>query len=118
MTRKIPRGDENLICRYHKLPMSEVCHTCDSWTHLQGRNPNTGEIIDDWKCADSWIPVLLLEIAQKAHGVSAEIGSLRGEMGKAHEEAMSAARGVAVMTALPMRGAPRLLETKNSSEGD
>jgi hypothetical protein len=80
VSKKIPRGDENLICRWHKQPMSEVCHKCDAWTHLQGRSPNTGETIDDWKCADSWIPILLLEIAQQARSGAAATESFRNEM--------------------------------------
>lgn len=118
--KKIPRGDEDLICRWHKLPMSEVCHKCDAWTHLQGRNPNTGEEIDDWKCADSWLPILLLEIATRVRGVTATVESLREEEVKAHSEFMSTMGGVfhPVMSALARNSAPRLITSKPDSGGN
>lgn len=127
MTKKIPRGDENLICRWHKQPMSEVCHKCDAWTHLAGSHPNTGESIDDWKCADSWIPILLLEIAKRTHGVSAEIGSLRAEETKAHEEAKAREATMAARPTIgyPVIGAfsphmvpPRLIDARTRTEGE
>jgi hypothetical protein len=116
--KKVPLGDKDLICRWHKLPMSEVCHRCDAWTHLQGRNPNTGDQIDDWKCADSWIPVLLLEIANRVRGVTSTVETLREEEVKAHGEFMSAMGGAIqpVMTALLRSGAPRLIEAKDSGD--
>ena len=72
--------------------MSEVCHKCDCWTHVRGRNPNTGEELDEWKCSDAWVPILLLEIAMQGRSCAAAVENLTAESVKAHEETMSVAR--------------------------
>lgn len=95
MTRKnVPRGPDDLMCRWHKKPMSKVCHTCDCWTHVYGRNPNTGETIDDWKCSDAWVPILLMEIAQKINQQGAAIESFRNETAQANVAALHVALGM------------------------
>ena len=46
---------------------------------------NTGEEVDDWRCAMNWLPMLLIENSgmQRATSVAAE--SFRNEMVKANE---------------------------------
>jgi hypothetical protein len=120
MSRKVPRGSDDLICRWHKLPMSEVCHKCDHWMHVRGRNPNTGEDIDDWKCAESWAPIFLMSIVQKLNELGAAIESLRNEGAKAHEESMTIVMGAARSRAamFPAKEPPRLIDAKNITEND
>ena len=47
-----------------------------------GTNPNTGQPIDEFDCADRWVPLLLVEGAQKTNQVGAAIESFRNEMCK------------------------------------
>ena len=53
-----------LICLLHKQDMSEVCHKCPWWTMVRGKNPQSEEMIDDWRCAVALLPMLLVENAQ------------------------------------------------------
>jgi hypothetical protein len=57
-----------------------VLHRCAWFTLMQGTNPQTGESVDEWGCAMTWLPVLLVENARTARGTSAAIESFRNEV--------------------------------------
>lgn len=50
---------------------------CAWFTRLQGTNPNTGQEIDEYACSVAWLPVLLIENAQKSRETGAAVESLR-----------------------------------------
>ena len=54
-------------------------HRCMWWIQLRGTNKNTGKEIDDWGCAVSWLPVLLIENANEVRQTGAALESLRNE---------------------------------------
>ena len=58
---------------------------CAWFTQLRGTNPNTGKDVDEWGCAISWLPVLLVENSQQQRHTGAAIESFRNEMVKANE---------------------------------
>ena len=39
---------------------------CAWITQIRGMNPNTGEEVDEWKCAVSWLPMLQIETSQQS----------------------------------------------------
>lgn len=92
MSVKIPHGEAHLICPMHKLPMSEVCHSCPWWTQLRGVNPNTGSEVDDWQCAVGWLPMLMIEVAQQARQGGAATESFRNEFVRMAEVSRSQGR--------------------------
>ena len=51
-----------------------------------GTNPNTGQLVDEFDCADRWVPLLLVESAQKTNQVGAAVESFRNEMCKQNNE--------------------------------
>ena len=53
---------------------------CSWFTQIRGTNPNTGEAVDDWGCAITWLPTLLIENSQQQRGTSASVQSFRNEM--------------------------------------
>ena len=53
---------------------------CIWFTQLRGTNPNTGKEIDEWGCAMTWLPVLLVENAQQSRQAGAAIESFRNEV--------------------------------------
>jgi len=59
---------------------------CSWYTQLRGSNPNTGEHIDEWGCAVSWMPVLAVEVAQKSNQTGAAVESFRNEVVKANDQ--------------------------------
>ena len=50
-----------------------VGHKCAWYTQVRGKNPNTGVDVDKWDCAVTWMPMMAVEIAQKANQTSAEM---------------------------------------------
>jgi hypothetical protein len=58
---------------------------CAWFMKIRGANPNTGEELDDWGCAMSWLPVLLIENSQQQRSTGAAVESFRNEMVRANE---------------------------------
>ena len=69
------------LCPLLREPCKEL--QCAWFTQLRGVNPNTGAPIDEWGCAVSWLPVLLIENAQQGRSTAAAVESFRNEMAKA-----------------------------------
>jgi hypothetical protein len=58
---------------------------CAWFTQLRGVNPNTGKEIDEWGCAVTWLPILLVENSQQQRSTGAAVESFRNEMVRANE---------------------------------
>lgn len=84
---KIPHADEGLICPFHKEDTAKVCHKCPMWVQVRGRNPQTGEEVDDWRCSLAWLPLLLIETASQTRQAGAAIESFRNEVVEANQQA-------------------------------
>ncbi len=74
---KIPHADEGAICPLHKQDVSEVCHKCPWWTRVVGKNPQSEEMIDDWRCSIALLPMMLIENAQQTRQAGAAIETFR-----------------------------------------
>ena len=74
---QVPHAERGSICPLHKQDMAEVCHTCPWWTKIVGKNPQSEELFDDWKCAVSLLPLLLVENAQVSRGTTAAMETFR-----------------------------------------
>lgn len=59
---------------------------CPKYICLKGVDPNTGEPIDKWGCADTFIPILLIENSQQQRQTAAAIESFRNAMVKVNLE--------------------------------
>lgn len=84
MTEK-PRAAKGTFCPLWRKDKSKVCHTCEFWVRMYGRNPNpkdphTVEMIDDWRCAVSWGPVLQTQLAYEVACISKEMSEQRKEV--------------------------------------
>ena len=58
---------------------------CSWYTQIRGNNPQTGEAVDEWGCAVTWLPMLLIETSQQSRSTGAAVESFRNEMVKANE---------------------------------
>ncbi len=56
---------------------------CSWFTQVRGTNPNTGKEVDEWGCAVTWLPVLLIENSQQQRQTGAAVESFRNETVKA-----------------------------------
>lgn len=63
-------------------------HKCAWLTTLAGRNPQTGEQMDEKACAISFMPLMQVEVAQASRGTAAAVVSLREEIIKPKEAPM------------------------------
>jgi hypothetical protein len=62
---------------------------CSWFTQVRGTNPNTGKEIDNWSCAVTWLPVLLIENSQQQRQTGAAVESFRNEMSKNNDNFQS-----------------------------
>ncbi len=76
------RPPEYITCHHtgHKKKCIDLCGSCPKWIQIQGQNPNTGEDLSEWKCADTWLPLLLIENSQQQRSTGAAVESFRNEM--------------------------------------
>lgn len=95
-----------------KCPIvKEECweHACEFYTHLLGRNPQTGLDEDKWGCAVSWLPVLLIENASVTRQAAASADKVATEVRGHHATFVSALPDrVKERIGFPMPQAPAL----------
>lgn len=58
---------------------------CSWFMQVRGHNPNTGAEVDEWACAISWLPILLIENSQQQRQTGSAVESFRNEMVKAND---------------------------------
>jgi hypothetical protein len=58
---------------------------CSWFTQLRGTNPQTGQPVDEWGCAVTWLPMLLIENSQQQRQTGAAVESFRNEMVRAND---------------------------------
>lgn len=79
---------------------------CSWFTQLRGTNPNTGSEVDEWGCAVTWLPMLLIENSQQQRSTGAAVESFRNEMLQANEQSQRvflAAAGLEKTTMLEIK---------------
>lgn len=55
-------------------------HRCAFYTQISGMNPNTGEQLNEKRCAITWLPLLLVENSAQQRSTSEAVQSFRNEM--------------------------------------
>ena len=73
----VPHANPGPICPLHKIDVREVCHKCPWFTLVRGKNPQSEEMIDDWRCAVALLPMLLVENAQMTRQGNATMETFR-----------------------------------------
>ena len=66
-----------------------VEHKCKFYIQVLGKNPNTGQEVNQWDCAVSWLPMLLIEGSQQTRQAGSAIESFRNEMVNAQQQLLS-----------------------------
>ena len=59
---------------------------CAWFTQIRGTDPQTGKEIDEWGCAVTWMPMLLIENAQQSRQTGAAVESFRNETVKSNRQ--------------------------------
>lgn len=60
-------------------------HKCPKWISIKGTHPQSGEIVDNWGCVDTFLPMLLIENAQQQRQTGAAVESFRNETFRANQ---------------------------------
>ena len=55
-------------------------HRCAWYTCIKGKDPQSEETLDEWRCAIAWMPILQVETAQTNRGQTQALESFRNEM--------------------------------------
>lgn len=84
----------------------EPCRELDcAWfMQIRGHNPNTGAEVDEWGCAISWFPILLIENSQQQRQTGAAVESFRNEMVRANETSQQVLLATAGITPTKLIG--------------
>jgi hypothetical protein len=67
---------------------------CRFWVFVQGKNPQTGEVVNNGDCAFCWTPVLLIENSKVNRETGAAVESLRNEAAAAQQLSHSPMGGI------------------------
>jgi len=78
---ELKRGD---FCPLIKEDCKQL--ECVWYTMLRGTDSNTGKEVDDYMCAISSLPMLLVENSNQQRGTGAAVESFRNEMVKGNIE--------------------------------
>jgi hypothetical protein len=80
---------------------------CSWFTQIRGVNPNTGEPVDEWGCAITWLPMLTIENSQQQRHTASAVESFRNEVVKSTQKSQqlyiqSLQQGVIPATITPL----------------
>lgn len=82
--------------------------TCSWFTQVRGKHPQSDAEIDEWACAITWLPVLLISTSQEVRQGAAATESLRNAMATAAQQSLQAQIAIASMHGgLPVLSAPK-----------
>ncbi|MEK9769983.1 MAG: hypothetical protein VW683_13800 [Betaproteobacteria bacterium] len=59
---------------------------CAWFTEVHGTHPQTGELLEDWRCAIVWMPFLMIENSQQQRQTGAAVESFRNEVAQRNEQ--------------------------------
>lgn len=108
---QVPLGPKDLDCPLWKKAMVKVCHKCPWWGKVTLEvAPQSKAGIDEWGCAMSFMPQLLLENSKQQRGTGKAIESFRNETVKhTHEtQKVTAMLGNAVFRQQPPEAVPQI----------
>lgn len=74
-----------------------IKYVCPWYVKVQGKNPQTDEHLDEWRCAIAWMPTLQIESSLFERQTGAAVESFRNEMTKQNDKLL----GVVTMGQLP-----------------
>jgi hypothetical protein len=83
--------------------------TCAWYTRVQGYDVNTGNQVDSYECAISWLPMLLIENSGQQRQTGSAVESFRNEMVKSNEKAQQLLLATASITQVQNENQPKLI---------
>lgn len=85
--------------------------TCAWYTRVQGYDVNSGNQVDSYECAISWLPMLLIENSGQQRQTGAAVESFRNEMVKSNEKAQQLLLATAGIVHVKNEEQPKLIRS-------
>ena len=85
--------------------------TCAWYTRVQGYDVNSGNQVDSYECAISWLPMLLIENSGQQRSTGAAVESFRNEMVKSNEKAQQLLLATAGIVQVTNEEQPKLIRS-------
>ena len=82
---------------------------CSWFTQVRGLNPNTGEDVDEWGCAVTWLPLMMIDNSNQQRKTGAAIESFRNETVKSTMKAQEI-----YQKELELKAQERLLQSRQT----
>lgn len=81
------KPDPDMTCPYtgHKELCRNHYANCPKWMNVIGTDPQTGASVNQWNCADAWLPLLMIENSQMQRQTGAAVDSFKNEMVKSND---------------------------------
>lgn len=86
---------------------------CSWYTQVRGTDPNSGREVDEYACAITWLPMLLINTANQTRQGAAATESLRNKVMETAETALKTQVALAGLNRLPAFTLP-VIETKDN----
>jgi hypothetical protein len=102
-----PIPDTKIMC--HRTGFTRSCREivvegqCRLWTQIMGHNPNTGEQMNQWSCADELLPLLMIENSQQQRQTAAAVESFRNEMVRSNDRLIEVSADKMLVATYPPR---------------
>lgn len=93
----------------------QYIEVCPLHVKVRGTHPQTGEAVDEARCAIAWLPMLLIENSALQRGTGAAVESLRNEVVQRQEAAIKMARALGSGPAGPE---PQYIEARIVNEDE
>lgn len=74
---------------------------CAWYVAIKGDDPQTGELIDEWRCAMAWQPILLVNSSRETNRVADGVHQLRSDVHRRVNIAQTAKEGLPNGTEVP-----------------
>ena len=85
---------------------------CNWFQQVRGTNPQSGQEVDEWACAITWLPMLLINTAQEVRQGAAATESFRNEMVTATDASRAVVlqlASVVIQTNIAPTSAPKMI---------
>lgn len=89
METEKPRRKPGTSCPLWRKDVSKVCHTCEWYIQLVGKNPQGENVFNNWCCSIAALPWIAVENSQMQRQTGAAIESFRNEVIHQHAQAMT-----------------------------
>lgn len=81
-------------CPYRfTLPASKqgcIQHECEFYINIMGAHPQTGELINDFRCSISFLPVLMVENSNQQRQTASEVSKVANQINRQRSEFLGA----------------------------